>query len=166
MKLILQHVCRLGTSISTLGGALMFVSFLFPFIVTKSGASSPVASAANWARTTCLPEFFFALAIISTSAPAMFHTVSRLVVWIRALAILLNIPLILFLSFIVAFAMSGGSPDGGVAIEQLGGEMPGPGLLLLWFGILFSVIGCIISFIIWLFGMIIKKIRQPGSASS
>ena len=138
----------------------MLLSFLFPFVVSGSGASSAVAYEANLARTIFIPECFLALVLISTSAPAMFHTVSRLAVWTRALTVLLNLPLVLFLSFLVGYSMSGGSPDGAAAIKQEGGELVGPGLALLWFGVLLSVIGCVISFIIWLIIAAIEKKRQ------
>ncbi|HEX6553206.1 MAG TPA: hypothetical protein VF026_10625 [Ktedonobacteraceae bacterium] len=104
-----------------------------------------------------MPEFLLALVLITTSVPAMFHTVLRLAVWIRALTVLLNIPLVLYLSVLVGYTMSGMSPDSAAAIEQEGGEFVGPGLALLWFGVLLSVIGCVISFIIWLSIMAIER---------
>lgn len=135
----------------------MLLSFLLPFVISGSGASSSVAYEANLASTIFMPEFLLALVLITTSVPAMFHTVLRLAVWIRALTVLLNIPLVLYLSVLVGYTMSGMSPDSAAAIEQEGGEFVGPGLALLWFGVLLSVIGCVISFIIWLSIMAIER---------
>ena len=153
MRVVSLFVRHLGASISTLGSVLMIGSFLFPFVVARAGGfSSGSASAYEF----LLPELFVALVILGTTAPAIFSTVSRPVTWTRALTILLNIPLFLLLGFLVAFSMSGGSPDGGIAIDQAGGEVAGPGLSILGFGVLLSVIGGVISYFI----AEIEKIRR------
>jgi len=78
---------------------------------------------------------------MGTSIYALFRPISPLVESLHTLTVLLNIPLVLFLVIFSMFRRAGG-------VNWSGADIAGPGLLLLVFVALVTVIGGVISYLI------------------